>query len=140
GLIDDAQCIVELESDPGRPPFPEKRSIVYSFRFPAQDFKMSLGGEVLIADTLAPAGEIVRLDEDKFEISLKRGKNREPLPHRFSLIPKGPLGDKVLRAAIARYIGAVLNGDQDQYAAITGILRRDYPRFQGSTRSEERRV
>ena len=132
-LIDDAECIGGLEPDPDRPPFPEKRSIVYSFRFPAQDFKMSLGGDVLIADTLAPAGEIVRLDEDKFEISLKRGKNREPLPHRFSLIPKGPLGDKVLRAAIARYIGAVLKGDEDRYSAITGILRRDYPRFQGLT-------
>jgi hypothetical protein len=132
-LIDDAECIGGLEPDPDRPQFPDKRSIVYSFRFPAQDFKMSLGGDVLIADTLAPAGEIVRLDEDKFEISLKRGKNREPLPRRFSLIPKGPLGDKVLRAAIARYIDAVLKGDEDRYSAITGILRRDYPRFQGLT-------
>jgi predicted RecB family nuclease len=132
-LIDDAECIGGLEPDPDRPPFPEKRSIVYSFRFPAQDFKMRLDGDVLIADTLAPAGEIVHLDEDKFEISLKRGKNREPLPHRFSLIPKGPLGDNVLRAAIARYIGAVLEGDEDRYSAITGVLRRDYPRFQGLT-------
>jgi uncharacterized protein len=132
-LIDDADCIGGLEPDPTRPPFLEKRSIVYSFRFPAQDFKMSLGDDVLIADTLAPAGEIVHLDEDKFEISLKRGKNREPLPQRFSLIPKGPLGDKALRDAIARYIGAVLDGNEDQYAAITSILRRDYPRFQGLT-------
>jgi uncharacterized protein len=132
-LIDDAECIGGLEPDPHRQPFPEKRSIVYSFRFPAQDFKMSLGGDVLIADTRAPAGKIVRLDEDTFEISLKRGRNREPLANRFSLIPKGPLGDKVLRAAIARYIGAVLKGNEDQYAAITGILRRDYPRFHGST-------
>jgi predicted RecB family nuclease len=132
-LIDDAECIGGLGPDPGRPPFLQQRSTVYSFRFPAQDFKMRLGGDVLIADTLAPAGEIVRLDEDKFEISLKRGKSREPLPHRFSLIPKGPLGDKVLHAAIARYIGAVLNGGEDRYSAITGILRRDYPRFQGFT-------
>ena len=132
-LIDDAECIGGLEPDPARPPFPEKKSIVYSFRFPAQDFKMRLGGDVLIADTLAPAGEIVHLHEGKFEISLKRGKNREPLPHRFSLIPKGPLGDKVLRAAIARYIGAVLEGDEDRYAPITGILRRDCPRFRGLT-------
>ncbi len=132
-LIDDAECIGGLEPNPDRPPFPEQRSTVHSFHFPAQDFKMRLGGEVLIADTLAPAGKIVRLDEEKFEISLKRGKNREPLPHRFSLIPKGPLGDKVLRAAIARYIGAVLEGDEDRYSAITGILRCDYPRFQGLT-------
>jgi uncharacterized protein len=132
-LIDDAECIGGLRADPDRPPFPEKKSIVYSFRFPAQDFKMSLGDDVLIADTLTPAGEIVHLDEDRFKISLKRGKKRGPLPQRFSLIPKGPLGDKVLRDAIARYVGAVLNGNEDQYAAITGILRRDYPRFQGLT-------
>jgi len=132
-LIDDADCIGGLRVDPDRPPSPEKRSIVHSFRFPAQDFKMSLGIDVLIAETLAPAGEIVHLDEEKFEISLRRGKNREPLPHRFSLIPKGPLGDKVLRAAIARYIGAVLESGEDRYAAITGIMRRDYPRFQGLT-------
>jgi predicted RecB family nuclease len=73
-LIDDAECIGGLEPDPGRPPFPEKRSNVYSFRLPAQDFKMSLGGDVLIADTLAPAGKIVHLDEDKFEISLSAGR------------------------------------------------------------------
>jgi hypothetical protein len=36
-LIDDAQCIGGLEPDPDRQPFPEKRSIVDSFRFPAQD-------------------------------------------------------------------------------------------------------
>jgi hypothetical protein len=132
-LIDDAECIGGLEPDPDRPPFLEKKSVVYSYRFPPQDFKMCLGGDVLIADTLTPAGEIFRLDEDAFEISLKRGKNREPLPNRFSLIPKGPLRDKVLRAAIARYIGAVLKGDEDRYAAITGILRRDYPRFQRLT-------
>jgi uncharacterized protein len=92
---------------------------------------MRLGDDVLVADTLAPAGEVVHLNEDTFKISLKRGKNREPLPDRFSLIPKGPLGDEVLRGAIARYIGTVLNGDQDQYSAITGMLRRDYPRFRG---------
>ena len=132
-LIDDAECIGGLEPDPDRQPYSEKRSIVYSFRFPAQDFKMNLGDDVLVADSLAPAGEIVHLDEDTFEISLKRGKNREPLPSRFSLIPKGPLGDEVLRAAIARYIAAVLNSDQDRYAAITGICRRDHPCLQGSS-------
>jgi uncharacterized protein len=94
---------------------------------------MCLGSDVLIADTLAPAGEIVHLDEETFRISLKRGKRREPLPDRFSLIPKGPLDDKVLRGAITRYIGAVLEGREDQYTAITGIVRRDYPRFQGLT-------
>jgi uncharacterized protein len=82
-LIDDTECIGGLEPDPERPPFPEKKSVVYSYRFPPQDFKVRVDGDVLIADTLAPAGEIFRLDEDAFEISLKWSKNRDPLPDRF---------------------------------------------------------
>jgi predicted RecB family nuclease len=128
-LIDDAECIGGLTADPHRPPFPEKRSIVHSYRFPAQDFKLRLGDRPLIADTLAPAGEIVRLDEDGCAISLKVSKNRGPLPSSFSLIPTGPIGDEVLRIAIARYAAAVADGHQDRYAAVTTILRRDYPRF-----------
>jgi predicted RecB family nuclease len=128
-LVDDADCIGGLEPDPTRHPYVVKRSVVYSFRFPPQDFKMRLGDDPVIADTLAAAGEIVRLDEDAFEVSLKRGKNQNPLPSRFSLIPQGPLGDNVLRAAIARVVGAVLKGNVDLYTALTGILRRDYPRF-----------
>jgi hypothetical protein len=130
-LIDDAECIGGLQRDPRRLPEPESRSIIYSFRFLAQDFKLRLGDRPRIADPLDPAGEIVRLDEDKFEISLKRSNQREPLPEVFSLIPAGPIGDEVLRGAIARYIGAVLDGNEDRYAATTGILRRGYPRFCG---------
>jgi uncharacterized protein len=131
-LTDDADCIGGLRADPHRGAVPEQRSMIYSFRFPAQDFKMRLGDRPRIADTLKRAGEIVGLDEDKFEISLKRANWKEPLPPALSLIPSGPIGDKVLRAAILRYIGAVLDGDDDRYAAITGILRRDYPCFHGS--------
>lgn len=130
-LVDDAECIGGLRADPDRPPFPEKQSIVYSYRFPAQDLKLRPGDRPLIADTLAPAGEVVRLDEDAFAISLKISKKRGPLPVSCSLIPAGPLDDAVLRAAIARYAKAVADGQQDRYAAVTAILRRDYPRFAG---------
>jgi hypothetical protein len=113
-LIDDAECVGGLEADPDRPPFAEKKSVVYSFRFPAQDFKLRLGDSPRTADTLDSAGEIVRLNEDAFEISIKRRKNRDQLPPAFSLIPSGPIGDEILRAAIARYVGAVLKGNDDQ--------------------------
>ena len=103
----------------------------YSFRFPAQDFKLRLGDRPRIAETLEPAGEIVGLDEDAFEISLRRSTVKGPLPHALSLIPAGPVGDKVLRAAVARYAEAVRDGREERYAAVTGILRRDRPRFRG---------
>jgi DNA polymerase III delta prime subunit len=130
-LIEDAECIGGLRPDPDRPPYPEKKSIVYPFRFPPQDFKMRLGDRPDIADTLGPAGEVVRLNEDTFEISIKRAKNRDPSPPTFSLIPTGPIGTEVLRDAITRYVGAVLDGQEHRYGAVTGILRRDYPRFGG---------
>ena len=131
-LIDDAEYIGGLRADPDRSPFPDKKSIIYSFRFPAQDFKLRVGDRPRIAQTLDPAGEVVRLDEDTFEISIRRAKSRNPLPPEFSLIPSGPIGDEVLRAAIVHYIEAILYG-KDSYAALTGILRRDFPRLQGST-------
>jgi hypothetical protein len=49
------------------------------------------------------------------------------------LIPKGPLDDKVLRAAITRYIDAVLKGDEINIPPSPASLRRDYPRFQRLT-------
>ena len=61
------------------------------------------------------------------------------------MIPSGPIGDKVLRAAIVRYVEAVIDGQEHRYAAVTGILRRDYPAFRvrlasatARTRSPER--
>jgi predicted RecB family nuclease len=130
-LVDEPECIGGLRFDPKRSPVPEKRSIIYSYRFPPQDFKMRVGDSPLISETLAPAGEIVRLDEESCEISLKLSNKKESLPQAFSIIPTGPIGDEVLRTAIARYLGAVAEGDQYRYAAITGILRRDFPRFRG---------
>jgi uncharacterized protein len=132
-LIDDAECIGCLRADPDRPPFLDKKSLVYSFRFQAQDFKLRLGDRPDVAETLEPAGEIVSLDEDEFTISIRRGQKRDPLPDKFSLIPSGPIGNEVLGAAIVRYVEAVIGGQEDHYAAITGILCRDCPRFQGST-------
>ena len=53
------------------------------------------------------------------------------MPSTFSLIPTGPIGTEVLRDAITRYVGAVLDGHGHRYAAVTGILRRDCPRYGG---------
>src|SRR5712671_10735 len=131
-LIDDAESIGALRLNPDGPAHPQKQSIIYSYRFPAQDFKLDLGDTPLIAETLDPAGEIVRLDEDALELSLRRSKKKDPLPTTLSLIPTGPVGTEPLRDAIARYVSAVAQGNESHYPAITGILRRDLPRFGGS--------
>lgn len=130
-LTNDAECIGVLSLDLERAVRPEKKSKVYSFTFPPQDFKMRVGEDVLRAGTLEPAGEIVSLEEDARRISLKIGPSRSPLADGASLIPEGPLGDQVLRAAIYRYAEAVIAGDTTRYTALTDIMRKAAPRLTG---------
>lgn len=134
-LIDDAECIGGLRSD-GRPPRADKRSLIYGFRFPPQDFKMRVGDKPVRAGTLEPAGEIVALDEQSGTIELKLGPSRTPLGEAASLVPEGPLGDKVLREAIWRYAQAVVDGTNDRYSALTDILKRSPPRISGRIAGE----
>jgi uncharacterized protein len=130
-LVDDAECIGKLARDPDRQPYRDKRSTVHSFRFPAQDFKMRVGGNPLRSGSLEPAGEIVELDENNRVIALKIGPSRSPLPDILSIIPEGPIGDQVLREAVHRYAEAVAGRQQNHYAAVTGILRKERPRIDG---------
>ena len=130
-LIDDAECIGVLSPDFERPVRLDKKSKVFSFIFPPQDFKMRVGEDVLRAGTLEPAGEIVSLEEDERRISLKIGPSRSPLADGASLIPEGPLGDQVLRAAIYRYAEAVIAGDTGRYTALSDIMRKAAPRLTG---------
>jgi uncharacterized protein len=128
-LIDDAECIGGLRPDTRVRPRPDKKSMIYTFTFPAQDFKMRLGDEPLRNETLEPAGEIVELDEESRRIALKLGPSRTPLPPSVSLIPEGPIDDRILRAAIYRYAEAVAGGDEGRYQAITDILSKGPPRI-----------
>jgi uncharacterized protein len=130
-LIDDPECIGVLQTDPARPPYPEKKSMVYSFAFPPQDFKMRLGDEVLRAGTLEPCGEVFALEEDARRISVKLGPKWSRIADGASLIPKGPLGDDVLRGAIYRYAETVIAGDTVRYTALTDIMKKTAPRLHG---------
>jgi len=128
-LIDDAECIGVLTPDPARPPRPEKKSMIYSFTFPPQDFKMRVDDEVLRAGTLEPAGDVFELHEDERRISLKLGPKWSRIADGASLIPKGPLGDLVLRGAVHRYAETVIAGDLNRYRALTDIMKKSAPRL-----------
>jgi len=130
-LVDDAECIGALRPDRDKPPRSEKRSTVHSFTFPAQDFKMRVGDTPLRAGTLEPAGEIVELDEDSGTISLKIGPKRSPFDDVVSLIPEGPLGDRVLRDAIYRFAESVATGGGSRYRAVVDIMKKSAPRLSG---------
>ena len=130
-LLEDAECLAGLEPCPEIPSRPEKKSMIHTFRFPAQDFKLKPGDEPKRAGTLEPAGEVVLIDEDKLLIELKLGPSRSTIETGTALIPSGPVGDQVLRAAVYRFAEAVRDGNIDRYSAVASVLRRDLPSFLG---------
>lgn len=130
-LLEDAECLAGLQPHPTVRPRPEKRSMIHTFTFPVQDFKLKVGDAPKRAGTLEPAGDVVAVDEDEQTIELKLGPSRSLIAPGASLIPSGPVGDRELRAAVYRFAEAVRDGDPDRYAAVTSILRRDYPSLAG---------
>lgn len=132
-LIDDAECIGGLTVDRSVPPRQDKRSKVWTLRFPEQDTKLRSGQTVVRVDT-GERLEIVTLDESQCRIELKLGPSRQPLADEIALIPQGPRDDTVQREAIARYALAVIELRASDYGAVTSILRKDKPRLRdGST-------
>jgi uncharacterized protein len=129
-LVEDAECIGALRPDPSAPPYADKRSKVYTFRFPPQDFKMRMGNRPKRAVSLKDAGEIVFLDEEVGQIALKIGPKAEPYEEAFSLIPQGPRDPDAQQEAIYRFAESLISGSHE-YAAVTALLRRARPRITG---------
>ena len=132
-LIDDGECLACLEQI-GQP-VPEKRSLAYTYRFPPQETKLRAGDSVVNVATGDYAGTIESLDEDKGKVRLKLGASKERLPRRLTIGPGGPIKTDVLRAAMYRFAGNVLDGKND-YPAIRDILSKAPPRILGRNPGE----
>lgn len=134
-IIDDGDCIGGLELSAEYPPYPWKRSMVYTYKFPEQDFKLQVGEQCKIAENLAPAGTIFDIDPDKRLVKLKRvDGGKEPLPSRFDLVPGNPISTDPLRIALWQfvqdYIDAKTSGTRP-YPALLHLLQRRVPNIAG---------
>ena len=125
-LIEDAECLGGLQADPTQPPVQDKRSLVFTYRFPPQESKFRSGDTCRVATTLTSAGTIVDLDAARGTVRLKRGIKSGPLPDALSVIPDGPLSQKVLHEALYRFADAVIAGEE-RFAAVKAFLGRDRP-------------
>ncbi len=130
-LINDAECIGGLRRDPTTAPEKIARSMLHTFIFPPQDFKLRVGDKPRRAATLEAAGEIMALDEDQCRIGLKIGAKAAAFEETFSIIPSGPIDSSGLRDAVYRYAESVIAGN-GRYEAITSVLKREAPRVQGN--------
>lgn len=123
-LIEDADCLgglhalgdAEWDGD----------EMVRAFRFPRQDTKLRDGDRCRVADTLERAGRVVSLDLGRCVVRLDVRGAKAALPDRLSLIPEGPLADRVLREAVWRVAQSVHDRD-GRFSAVQALLRRDSP-------------
>ncbi len=127
-LLDDTECLAGLTLT-GRPE-PLKKSLLHTFRFPAQETKRKAGDQVVDVATLMPAGTIEQLDEAKLVVGIKRGVKSGPLPENLNIGPGGPISTDALREAIYRFAEDVL-ADKNSYPVIHDILSKALPRIRG---------
>lgn len=128
-LIDDTECLGGLQQI--REPQPEKRSLIYTYRFPPQEYKLKVNSQVIDITVMETAGTIVAIDENACIVKIKRGEKKHRLPKSLSIgRPPGPINNKIIRAAIYRYADHVL-ADPDSTHAATELLARNIPRIQG---------
>jgi hypothetical protein len=120
-LIEDGDTIGGLE--PMGEAVPDKQSLVYAFRFPAQEHK--IGGDAV--DPATGKAFHVQVDEEHGTLTVRRGKGRaeEPLPR--ALIPPAPILDYQQRDAVKRFAESYLACD-GRYPALDDVLARKPPR------------
>ncbi len=132
-LIADTECLGGLTMV-GKPEA-EKRSQIYTYRFPAQEYKMKPGDKPINIETMDSVGTIVELDEDRCIIRIKRGNSQGELPATLNLGPPTPIATKVIRSAVYRVAESIASGKND-YAAVIDVLNNSIPRIKGKNAGE----
>ena len=127
-LLTDTECLCGLRL--AGAPVPEAQSFVYTYRFPPQETKLTVGKKPVVIDSLKEAGTITALTLDRHTVSIKRGKRVGPLPEALDLGPPKPIDDAILRAAVRRFADAIA-ADDGRFRALARLLRREPPRLRG---------
>jgi uncharacterized protein len=135
-LIEDSDCIGDMKKI--AEPFKEKRSMVYTYEYPEQDFKLKLGDKVLIANEIYfgqkdNAGTIFELDNKRRIVKLK--KSGDPLPDNISISKGKPRDTSLFESNVLQVIDCIIAKD-NTYKAIVEILKRDIPDIKGVKKGE----
>lgn len=128
-LAEDPDCIAGMRRDPSVKPVRDKQSLIYTYGFEPQDFKLRSGRKCTRADTGQTLGEM-KIDEEARTVRIRLGPSRGVPPERLSIGPDWPIDDDVLREAIFRFADSLVGGS-GRYPALEGFLRREAPRIAG---------
>lgn len=128
-LIEDGECLAGLSPDPDHPPLPDKRSVIYTFRFPEQETKLKSGDSATVTQTAEPVNSL-KVDEEARRVSFKRSAKKNALLPHISLGPGMPISTKALKEAVFRFADSVVQGSS-AYPAIEAVLTQALPKTQG---------
>ena len=130
-LLEDPDAIAGLVPDTTWPPIAFKRSLDYTFTFPAQEFRLGTG--VAEDPTTGTDHNVVAVDED--HVVIRRGADKPP-PAPVALVDATMIPVAVLREALMALAGQLLD-DGGRFAAARALLRRDPPRLSSGALGED---
>lgn len=135
-LVDEASAIGGLVAV-DLPPRPEDRSLVYVFRFDAQEHKLRARSDVRDPATRKSAGTLLLLDDDRCILELKRGKSLAAVALPKAIVAAGPINDAAQRDALIRF-GRAYAGDAAQrtYRVLGDLVRAEAPRVRNRIAGE----
>lgn len=133
-LIEDSECIGALELAQEVPPQPQKRSKIFTYRFPGQEHKFDAGDNPVDPANENKAGEIVSIDDASRTIRLKRGPSLLEDPHPNALMPGGPIDTGPIRGALQRFAESIVEHgiESTPYRATADIFLSSAPRVNGA--------
>ena len=120
-LIEDRDAIAGLVRDESILPTQFKRSLDYTFTFPAQEFRLDKGDAQ--DPTTGEGHKVVEVSDDRVIVRCSQNK---PPPAPVALIGGSPINTKVLREALIDLSEAVLAGTPE-FRASRSLLRREPP-------------
>jgi len=126
-LINDTECIADMKKV--GEPVKEKRSYVYTYEFPEQDYKIKLQDKTTVANEIHLgskdyAGEVFELDHHNRIIKLK--KAGDPLPDNISISRGKPRDPSIFENNIFHFIDSVIE-KRKEYKATIDILNKEIP-------------
>jgi predicted RecB family nuclease len=135
-LADDLNSLGGLTLDSNSPVYPDKQSLVATYRFEPQETKLKNGDRCKIALTLEYAGSIVDLDTDVGKVTVRRAAKSGNWPKNCSLIPSKLISQKVLIDAVTAFAKRVVAGDTANDKALISLIERDLPQIKGRLTGE----
>ncbi|MDA9818162.1 TM0106 family RecB-like putative nuclease, partial [Flavobacteriaceae bacterium] len=116
-------------------PVPEKRSLIYSYNFPPQEFKLKAGSNVKNCHNLdEKVGTIFEIDEENLILKIK--STNKDLTDNLSISSGGPIDSKVIRKALYKIADKYIH-QKEQKDICFEILSRALPRFHNKQSGEE---